>query len=182
MGPVHQTWICRQCGTRSEICVAPDASGRCERCIETSGFERSAEPPRAANTLPLPDEIVDNVVRRRVVARLRARYAAARDLVSPAESDVPSHAHLEWILGARRHPDRDDANLSESTSELIVLWLEDLVLALDGPVPAPCVLGSVASQVPAGDSRETAALGLRVATRDFASTFLTPRAQTVGGP
>jgi hypothetical protein len=171
MGPGHGTWTCRKCGRRSEVSVAPDASGRCERCIETAGFERPA--PGLAGS----DEIGDDARRRQVIARLRASYAEARDLVEAERPEAPPHAHLEWILGARRHPDRDDTNFETGFSELMVLWLDDLVLELDGPVPASFSSG-VARLVPAGGSRESAASGLRSATRAFAEAFLTRRAPT----
>jgi hypothetical protein len=183
MVPGEPSWICRKCGRRSEMAVAPDTSGRCERCLETAGFEPSNQPlPTGAGAaFPFLEEIVDDALRRLVVARLRARYSEARGLVTPVEPHSPSHANLDWILGARRGPDQNYVSFDERFSELVVLWLEDLVLELDGPLLAPYSPGVVPSEVPAGVSRESAALGLRVATRDFADAFL-GRRDPVGGP
>jgi hypothetical protein len=164
------------------MAVAPDASGRCERCFETAGFEPSNQPLPTEATVAFPflEEIVDDALRRLVVARLRARYSEARHLVMPAEPHSPSHANLDWILGARRGPDQDYARFDERFSELIVLWLEDLVLELDGPLLAPYSPEVVPGELPAGVSRESAALGLRLAARDFAHAFL-GRRDPVGG-
>ncbi len=164
--------------------VAPDSAGRCERCIETAGFEPSPEsvPGGLHETFAFCDEMIDAGLRRLVVARLRARYREARDLVTPGDPHTPSHANLEWILGTSRDAKPEEAVFNERFSELIVLWLEDLVLELDGPLLAPYSQGPAPSPVPARISRESAALGLRVAARDFAQAFLGRRDPSVGGP
>jgi hypothetical protein len=150
--------------------------------METAGFAPSPEPlgGRVGAAFPFCQEVVDAALRRLAVARLRARYSEARDLVAAAEPHLPSHAHLEWILGERRGPDRDEVIFDERFAELIVLWLEDLVLELDGPLLAPYSPGAAAGPLPSPVSRESAALGLRMATRAFADAFLRPRDPAVG--
>lgn len=107
--------------------------------------------------------LFDEAQRRQVVARLRERYGAARGLVSLGQP----HGHLEWILGARRDLERDDAALDTSVSELVVLWLQDLAAELDNGIEPESTL---VSSVP----REAVAQSLRAATRDFAAAFLSP--------
>ena len=170
MGLSPGTWICRRCGGRSQIGVAPDAVGHCERCIESSGLVIA----RAAAGLPHPLASGEEF-RRGVVARLRAYYAAARELVDANDSGEPHHVHLEWILGTRSDPDRDDAGIDSGVSELVVLWLEDLASELDGSMGVLRTPSRARDGRPAEGRRESAASGLRVATRDFADAFLTNR-------
>jgi hypothetical protein len=177
MGPMAGTWICRRCGGPSDVGVAPDASGHCERCVESSEFGAA----RAAAGLPPPGASGEEF-RRGVVARLRAYYAVARELVDAKASSDPHHEHLEWILGTRSNPAQDDAGLEAGVSELVVLWLEDLASDLDGSIGLTRTPNRVGGRHPAAGRRESAARGLRVATRDFADAFLTDRLQAVGCP
>ena len=173
MGLSPGTWICRRCGGRSDLGIAPDASGHCERCVEACEFATT----RGAGRLPSPGASGEEF-RRGVVARLRAYYAAARELVDADDSGEPHHVHLEWILGTRSDPQRDDAGLDSGVSELVVLWLEDLASHLDDSTD---VLGApnpnrAPNRHRAQGRRESAVRGLRVATRDFADAFVTNRA------
>lgn len=174
MGLMAGNWICRRCGGPSDVGVAPDASGHCERCIESTEFRAA----RAAAGLPPPGACGEEF-RRGVVARLRAYYSAARELVDARDADEPHHVHLEWILGTRSDPDRDDAGLDTEISEVVVLWLEDLATDLDGSMGVPRTLNRAGGSPPAEGQRESAARGLRVATRDFADAFLTGRTAAV---
>ena len=178
------SWICRECGRRSAITVAPDSAGRCELCVERAGSDPSPESllGGVAAAFSLCEQMIDAGLRRLVVARLRSRYLEARDLVTPSDPLSPSHANLEWILGPRGGPDPEDGVFDERFSELVVLWLEDLVLELDGPRVLSGSPGPLPSEAPPSVSRESAALGLRAATRDFADAFLGRRDPTVGGP
>lgn len=65
--------------------------------------------------------------RRASLADLRDRYAEARSHVPTGEP----HGNLDWILGARRNPDRDPLLLPAETIRLIALWLQDLAGDLD---------------------------------------------------
>jgi hypothetical protein len=65
--------------------------------------------------------------RRASIADLRDRYAEARSQVPTGEP----HGNLDWILGARRNPDRDPLLLRADTIRLIALWLQDLASELD---------------------------------------------------
>jgi hypothetical protein len=120
--------------------------------------------------------------RRGVVARLRAYYSAARELVDAKESVEPHHGHLEWILGTRSNPDRDDAGMDARTSELVVLWLEDLALDLDVSIGVTITPKHAEGRLPAAGRRKSAAQGLRDATRAFAQAFRTEHAKAEGCP
>jgi hypothetical protein len=115
--------------------------------------------------------------RRGLVARLRAYYAAARELVDAKDPGEPHHENLEWILGTRRDPHRDDAGLDAEISELVVLWLEDLASDLDGSQGVTRTPNRAGIRHPAEGRRASAARGLRVATRDFADAFVTNRSE-----
>ena len=164
MGLLRGPWTCSKCGGRSDVGVAPDASNRCERCAELSVLETREE------------------FRRGVVARLRAYYSVARELVDAKKSVEEHHGHLEWILGTKGNPDRDHAGLDARTSELMVLWLEDLASDLDVSVGVIITPKHAAGRRPAEGRRESAAKGLREATREFADAFLTDRVQEAGCP
>jgi hypothetical protein len=123
-----------------------------------------------------PREAPTEAFRRGVVARLRAYYAVARELVDANKADGAHHDHLEWILGTRSDPDRDDAGLDAEVSVLVVLWLEDLALDLDGSIGLPRTPDRAGLRHPAERRRESAARGLRLATRDFADAFVMDRA------
>ncbi len=161
---------CRHCGRRVTDGTAEGAT-RCEHHAGNAGAELEAH--------SAPPE--DDVRRREVVARLRERYGAARDLI-PSEPPpyAPSFGHLEWILGSQRNLDDDGAALGTNLSRLVVLWLEDLVLELDNPA-FPDLTGSDAGTDPTA-GRQAAALGLRAASREFAETFLSPGDGPVAQP
>jgi hypothetical protein len=65
--------------------------------------------------------------RRASIADLRDRYAEARSQVPTGEP----HGNLDWILGARRNPERDPLLYRTGTIRLIALWLQDLASDLD---------------------------------------------------
>jgi hypothetical protein len=165
--------ICSKCGDLFEVGLAPDFEGRCERCQETFAAQRarSAEIPGASG----------EVLRRGIFSRLRAYYAAAREFVDSKISGDPHHANLEWFLGSRSHPDRHDS-ISSDVSEAMVLWLEDLASEIEVPAAAPGPRSLPAERVPAHLRRESAARGLRVATREFANAFRAERAVAASRP
>jgi hypothetical protein len=176
-------WICKTCGRRNPIGVASDESGNCERCTDAASLKRTGMADDAAmreesSVFPLGPG-GEEFLRRKVVDRLRKKYARARELVGSGQPDLQPHAHLDWVLGTRRNPGRDDARFDLGVCQLVVLWLEDFLLELDGPVLAPRAEKSVGSLTPAGDSRLVAARALRSATRDFADAFLGIAAQPV---
>ena len=137
--------FCATCFEVFEVGVSPDPTGRCERCRDRCAASR-----------------------RGIVGRLRAYYAAAREFVDTSTFGDPHHAHLEWILGSRRRPDRDDASFAVEVSEVMVLWLEDLASEVESATGA-------AGRLRVPGRRESAARGLRAATRDFADAFLPER-------
>ncbi|HEY7370183.1 MAG TPA: hypothetical protein VIB08_01255 [Thermoanaerobaculia bacterium] len=61
------------------------------------------------------------------LAELRDQYAEARNHVPTGEP----HGNLDWILGARRNPERDPLLYRTGTIRLIALWLQDLASDLD---------------------------------------------------
>ena len=163
---------CPHCGQRGAPAVGADLQ-RCESCAEVSG---TGPDPRSVRPVD------DDTRKRDVVARLREQYRhACGFLASEPAADSPSFAHLEWILGSQRNPDEDGAALGAEVSQLVVLWLEDLVLELDNrtfPDPASSD-GDIGSN---GNSRKAAAEGLRTAARTFAEAFLIPGGGAVSGP
>jgi hypothetical protein len=176
-------WNCKTCGRRNPIGVASDESGNCERCTDAASLKRTgiADDPamrEEPSVFPLGPG-GEEFLRRKVVDLLRKKYARARELVGSGQPDLQPHAHLDWVLGTRRNPGRDDARFDLGVCQLVVLWLEDFLLELDGPVLAPRAEKSVGSLTPAGDSRLVAARALRSATRDFADAFLGIAAQPV---
>jgi hypothetical protein len=120
--------------------------------------------------------------RRGIVGRLRERYSEAREIVSAREPDVDHHGNLDWILGVRRDRGQDDATWDSRVAELVVLWLEDFLLELDGLAFAPFRSDPVATPASSEDSRRSVARALRNATREFAEAFLTERAMPASGP
>ncbi len=126
------------------------------------------EPPRAGPSKASARNPFDDARRRQAVARLRERYGEAHGLVSREQP----HAHLEWILGKRRDLDRDDAALETSVSELVVLWLQDLAVELDSGVAPRIAADTDESPLASSASRQDVAERLRIATREFASAFL----------
>jgi hypothetical protein len=187
--------ICAVCGRTIDRGVAPDLSGRCERCAESAPVRsddrgrrervRSLSSPRkrrpAPNLYASPrkerpdperDETLDqrrpNARRDAALERLRQRYCEARALIATDESDPDHRAQLDWIFGIDDDDARGTASLDARTSELVVLWLEDLVrhleeLAAWGPDPRDP--GNPASP------SQRAARGLHAATREFADAL-----------
>ena len=123
------------------------------------------------------------------MARLRAYYSAARGLVDARNSPVPDatdsgphHVHLDWILGSRSDSDRDDSGVDAGISELVILWLEDLAADLEGgPIVASGASKKAVDRRPDG-RLESAARGLREATRDFAQAFRAESAKSASCP
>jgi len=144
-------WKCRNCGRAGEPVVGAEDAVRCESCADEASRPSASGQP------------VGDPQMRRVVARLRERYAEARELVSATEP----HSNLEWILGAQRNLDRDDSVLDTAVAEAVVLWMEDLASELDN---SPVGAGDHAA-IERSRSREATAKGLRSATREFALAF-----------
>ena len=177
MGLVPRAWVCSRCGCRSDAAVASDGWGRCERCAESSIVEKA--------------RISHEDSRRIVVARLRAYYSAARGLVdardsreldAATDSGEPHHAHLDWILGSRSDSDRDDSGVDAGISELMILWLEDLAADLEGGSTVASGASRKAVDRRPDGRLESAARGLREATRDFAQAFRAESAKAAGCP
>lgn len=166
----RRRWRCQTCGRQSEVGLAPDERGDCERCAEAALGRR-----RLPNPAPLT-QAPDDFRRRGIVARLRERYAEAREIAPSTLVGSEHHEHLNWILGEKRSAMRDDADLDAGVSELVVLWLEDFVLELDGPWAAS-LRETIAA--PPEASRRLAADGLRAAAKDFAEAFLSPRQEVL---
>ena len=175
MGLDQEVPICWKCRRRIGAGLAPDASGHCELCAETSAFDALE-----VDDGDRPSQVSDDTLRS-LVARLRACYAAARDLVDATDSADSHREHLEWILGTRSDPNRDDASIGVGVSRLIVLWLEDLVSDLDRSTAGLRTLPRSGSAITAQDRRRSAARGLRMATREFAVAFLEDR-HAAGSP
>lgn len=153
----HET--CKSCHRRMAVGVAPDPSGNCERCAELAIVARVSASPEVPERVMTTDE---DSPRRAIVDRLRRRYEEAKRVVAAEPPPETDHSHLDWILGSRRSPDRNDAEFDTEISELVVLWLDDLVRQLDGwssPSDTSC----------------SAVRDLRSATREFAQAFLAPR-------
>jgi hypothetical protein len=124
---------------------------------------------------------IEDSRRRGVVVRLRERYSEAREIVSAGELYSDHHGNLEWILGVCRNRDQDDATWNFGVAELVVLWLEDFLLELDGPAFASCHSGSAVTRASSEDARRRAAQELRGATREFAEVFLATGEKTASG-
>lgn len=153
---VQRKWNCKSCGRQNENAAAPGEALKCEYCTETSSSRLDTR-------------------KREVVARLRARYGEARELVAGEQPYAASYGHLEWILGTRRNLDQDESAFAIGVSELVVLWLQDLALELDGPGLPPSARDAGESATSAAGSRQAAAQSLRAATHDFAEAFLSSR-------
>jgi hypothetical protein len=103
--------------------------------------------------------------RRASLADLRDRYAEARSQVPTGEP----HGNLDWILGARRNPDRDPLLLRADTIRLIALWLQDLASELDRASQ-----GGTPEQKSIVAPAESLAGDLRDATKRFLTAFRHP--------
>jgi len=160
--------ICVGCGCSIGVGLAPDAGGRCERCAEAAAAIRSdsreANPPASdAPRDPLRDAVVD---------RLRSRYHDARDHVSDDNSRAAEHGNLDWILGTHGEDTRRTELINGRTSELVVLWLEDMIRDLDDRVSA-VTGGTAAAEDDSSDvGRDGAARALQTATQEFADEFV----------
>lgn len=150
--------VCSKCGDFFEVGLAPDSDGRCDRCMEAFAAQRVRP---AAEIRGSSGE---------ALSRLRAYYSAAREFVDARVSGDSHHAHLEWILGSRSHPDRDES-IRGDVSEAMVLWLEDLASEIEVSTGAAGAHPRTAGRFPGHLRRESAARGLRVATRDFANAL-----------
>ena len=173
MDPVLRKWNCKNCGQRNKTVVAADGTVKCEYCTDVMRIPPvKARQDQTSGRLPEASarELVDDRYKRQVVARLREQYGEARELASMAEP----YANLEWILGARRNRDRDEAAFDTGISELVVLWLQDLAVELDSEVAPPHAARTDEMAISAVQSRQAVAQSLRVATREFAVAFLRP--------
>ncbi|MGH9316840.1 MAG: hypothetical protein ACRD1P_07020 [Thermoanaerobaculia bacterium] len=117
--------------------------------------------------MPLDLDIVGDTKRRQALARLRQRYGEARALVSPAEP----YANLEWILGARRDPGQDEADLSNNMIDLVALWLQDLAVEVDSRVSRQLTGATDESMLSVDRARQSLAQSLRAATEGFVVAF-----------
>jgi hypothetical protein len=154
--------ICVDCGRTIEHGVAPDPLGHCELCAESTSVR-----PRTPEASPeRPESPFDPVVE-----RLRERYHEARALVAAEESDPTHRGQLDWIFGIDGEEAHRPAALDARTSELVVLWLEDLIRHLDELADAGDASLSVGEPVSAISPGHRAARGLHAATREFADAF-----------
>lgn len=158
----RREWTCLNCGRRNETADAAAETLTCESCTEV--FSAPEAPSK-----PLLD---DDTRRRGVVARLRQRYGQAREFVLSGPLDAQAHEHLEWILGKQGRSERGGAALGTEVSELVVLWLQDLVRELDGQAFLPGAPGTDGGAASTAGIRQAAADDLRTATRDFAEEFI----------
>ncbi len=142
-------------------------SRRAERPEAESTVEDALGKTASRNRLPPDLGLVGDAKKRRALARLRVRYGEARELVSPAE---PS-ANLEWILGARRSPRQDEVDLDNGMIDLVALWLQDLAVEVDSPLPAQLVGEVDESVLSAYQARQSLAQSLRAATEGFVVAF-----------
>ena len=117
--------------------------------------------------MPLDLDIVGDAKRRHALARLRQRYGEARALVSPAEP----YANLEWILGARRNPSQDEADLSNNMIDLVALWLQDLAAEVDSRVSRQLTGAIDESMLSVDRARQSLAQSLRAAAEGFVVAF-----------
>lgn len=160
--------ICADCGRTIGLGIAPDSSGRCERCAEAASIrpeERDQTGPYESADQPQESP------RDPIVERLRERYHEARALVVTEESEPAHRGQLDWIFGAHAGAARSAAALDARTSELVVLWLEDLIRHLEELTAAG---GTTLLADESGDSVSPslrAACGLHAATREFANAF-----------
>lgn len=185
MESAERKWNCKNCGRRNKAVVAPDGTVKCEYCTEVTSVWPAPAPHGSAPGEPSDAssrKLVDDTRKRGVVARLRERYGEARGLVTREPPYAQPYAHLEWILGTRRNLDQNEADFDTGVSELVVLWLQDLALELDSPLLPPYASDPGGSATRDADSRQAVAKGLRIATRDFAEAFLSPRPGSVVEP
>jgi len=112
-------------------------------------------------------DLGDDAQKRKAVALLRDRYREARDLVSSGEPYV----NLEWILGVRGNPNQDAANWDTKTIEVVALWLQDLAVEVDRPLPPRPTGEGGASASPAYQTRQSVVRSLREATESFRVAF-----------
>jgi len=160
--------ICADCGRILGLGIAPDSSGRCERCAEAPSIrpeDRDRTDPYESADQP------EESPRDPIVERLRERYYEARALVATGESEPAHRGQLDWIFGVHAGDARSAAVLDARTSELVVLWLEDLIRHLEELTAAG---GPLLLAEEPGDSASPslrAAHELHAATREFASAF-----------
>ncbi len=111
--------------------------------------------------------MVEGVKKRQALARLLKRYDQAREFVSPGEP----YANLEWILGPKRDPNRDAADLDAKMIELVALWLQDLVVEVDR-VSSSELTGAADESAPSAyQARRSTARSLRAAAKGFVVAF-----------
>lgn len=152
--------LCADCGQTIDRGVAPDSSGRCERCAEAASVRPDDRDRDLDETLDQPRRSE----RKAAIERLRTSYHEARAFVATKESDPYHRGQLDWIFGVHGDDVRGAAPLDARTSELIVLWLEDLVRHLE----ELAVVGAPGDPAAPG---HRAARGLHDATREFANAF-----------
>jgi hypothetical protein len=114
--------------------------------------------------------------RREALVQLRDHYVEAQKLVSSGQP----HENLGWILGARRNPTQDPLGFQTQTIELIGLWLQDLIVALDEQLPDPTTGESDSDVRSAYEARQAAAQTLRDATERFLAVFRSLRSRESG--
>ena len=160
--------ICADCGRTIGLGIAPDSWGRCERCAEAASIrpeDRDRTDPNGSTDQP------HESARDPIVERLRERYHVARALVATEESEQAHRGQLDWIFGVHAGDARGAVALDARTSELVVLWLEDLIRHLEELTAAG---GTILLAKEPGDSVSPslrAARGLHAATREFANAF-----------
>jgi hypothetical protein len=160
--------ICAVCGRIIEDGVAPDLSGRCERCAESIPVRSDGR--QGTNPRESEDRRHESA-RTAAIVRLRQRYHEARALVSTEESDPGHRGQLDWVLGVGGDDARSAAPLDARSSELVVLWLEDLIRHLEELAVVEGETRLAAEPDAAASPRHLAARGLHAATREFAEAF-----------
>ena len=163
--------ICADCGRTVEHGVALDLSGRCERCGESASIRPADRNPTG------PDESPERSRESRrddAVDRLRERYHEARALVAKEDAEPIHRGQLDWIFGVHGADDRRKAPLDARASELVVLWLEDLIRHLEELAGNDGDGGDLPAEEPGSTAlhpSQRAARGLHAATREFADAF-----------
>lgn len=158
--------ICADCGRTIEHGVAPDLSGRCERCAERASIPPGDPGGNPHDTPDQPWEPPPGTV----IDRLRRSYHEARALVGTDASEPTHRGQLDWIFGVQGDDARRQSTLDARTSELVVLWLEDLIRHLEALAETGGASLAGEQNLPATRS-QSAARGLHAATREFADAF-----------
>jgi len=192
-------WKCQKCGALNDRDTGGDSSPSCSECAAgelaspprapgslMSRFARvvlgsrtrdgadvgpssggsNEEPLVSIEGTDLEEVETRALTPRTALARLREPYGEARDLVSP----TGSYEDLEWILGAKRHPERSQ-DLDHRIVAIVALWLQDLATEVDRRFPPQsAVRVDPRARVAYQGCLEVAAR-LRAATKAFVTAY-----------